>query len=121
MPVASMMVERGRMLGSHETISLKSKANPTVEEVIVPFKDWLTSHAVNEAAADTAKRVPTAMHLPCDPADEARSTARSYVENEKRSIRCRGDGLESRGPHNTTLLQVADLHCHGGRVACRSS
>ena len=43
------------MIGSHQTVTINARG--TVEEVEMPFRQWLTSKMVNEAAPDTAKRV----------------------------------------------------------------
>ena len=51
-PVASKMDERGRMLGSHETVVLKEE-----KVVSVPFKEWMCTKWVNESPNETAKRV----------------------------------------------------------------
>ena len=53
-PVASRMDDRGKMIGAHETVCKGPK--PADDEVTIPFKEWLSTKSVNEAATDTAKR-----------------------------------------------------------------
>lgn len=53
-PVASQMDERGRMIGSQETYVCRS--NKKDKPVTIPFREWMSSKAVNEAPVSTAKR-----------------------------------------------------------------
>ena len=55
LPVASQMDDRGNMIGSHETVTIKGRS--IVEEVEMPFRQWLDTRMVNEKAPDTARRV----------------------------------------------------------------
>ena len=54
-PVASEMDDRGKLVSSHQTIPKKGPA--IAEEVIFPFKEWMSSKVATETATDTAKRV----------------------------------------------------------------